>query len=408
MTSHSTTRHQLTMPLPVLSRLTSPRSRNKSEVYDYNPYLDTSLDLPDDASSIIGSPKPVSNGGRPWTSGGGPSLGKGGLTLDHLMPTPTGSHPQLVVQSSTPPNTSDVDLPSGSSRARASTSSAALGDPIQLRRDSLVSPDSRSSSRRGSTSSEHPPPVPPLPKSSTTANLMLKGNGNGNVSPPRSVKRMRSSTTANIANALISTGTALPALPAADVRSNPSSVAGDLSDDHMSIDGLGNFDNAGMLGTGYAVASSKRNTNFHLLFKNIPEDDYLIEGASSLPVFFLEGVGEADACVGGVVDYGCALQREILIQGRLYISEQHLCFYANIFGWVTNVSLPLFQLHSSSSFHSLQQTASHPPLRSRNNRKTHDRIRNTQRHPHRHSARSRKSLPFDSHSLPFPTHHKKQ
>jgi hypothetical protein len=37
-------------------------------------------------------------------------------------------------------------------------------------------------------------------------------------------------------------------------------------------------------------------------------------------------------------DYGCALQREILIQGRLYISEHHLSFYANIFGWVTSVS----------------------------------------------------------------------
>ena len=37
-------------------------------------------------------------------------------------------------------------------------------------------------------------------------------------------------------------------------------------------------------------------------------------------------------------DYGCALQRDILIQGRLYISENHVCFHANIFGWVTDVS----------------------------------------------------------------------
>lgn len=36
-------------------------------------------------------------------------------------------------------------------------------------------------------------------------------------------------------------------------------------------------------------------------------------------------------------DYGCALQREILIQGRLYISENHICFHANIFGWITDV-----------------------------------------------------------------------
>ncbi|KAK9373427.1 uncharacterized protein V1513DRAFT_449161 [Lipomyces chichibuensis] len=65
--------------------------------------------------------------------------------------------------------------------------------------------------------------------------------------------------------------------------------------------------------TGFAVASNKRNRDFHQLFRSVPEDDYLIE------------------------DYGCALSREILLQGRLYISEQHICFNSNIFGWVTNL-----------------------------------------------------------------------
>lgn len=41
------------------------------------------------------------------------------------------------------------------------------------------------------------------------------------------------------------------------------------------------------------------------------------------------------------VDYGCALQRDILVQGRLYVSENHICFYANIFGWVTNLVIPV-------------------------------------------------------------------
>ncbi|KAF5385387.1 hypothetical protein D9615_001078 [Tricholomella constricta] len=69
--------------------------------------------------------------------------------------------------------------------------------------------------------------------------------------------------------------------------------------------------------TGFAVASNKRNADFHELFPNIPEGDYLID------------------------DYGCALQREILIQGRLYISENHICFHANIFGWITDLSIPI-------------------------------------------------------------------
>ncbi|CAE6334902.1 unnamed protein product [Rhizoctonia solani] len=72
--------------------------------------------------------------------------------------------------------------------------------------------------------------------------------------------------------------------------------------------------------TGFAVASSKRNADFHELFPDVPESDYLIE------------------------DYGCALQREILIQGRIYISENHMCFNANIFGWVTNFVIPFHEV----------------------------------------------------------------
>ncbi|KAL6704208.1 hypothetical protein ACN47E_008465 [Coniothyrium glycines] len=66
-------------------------------------------------------------------------------------------------------------------------------------------------------------------------------------------------------------------------------------------------------GTGFAVAPPKRNRDFHNLFKSVPEDDYLIE------------------------DYSAALQKEILLHGRLYVSEGHLCFSSNILGWVTNL-----------------------------------------------------------------------
>jgi hypothetical protein len=65
--------------------------------------------------------------------------------------------------------------------------------------------------------------------------------------------------------------------------------------------------------TGFAVASSKRNKEFHQLFRSVPEDDYLIE------------------------DYSAALQRDILLHGRLYVSEGHICFSSNILGWVTNL-----------------------------------------------------------------------
>ncbi|TFY73071.1 hypothetical protein EWM64_g10941, partial [Hericium alpestre] len=74
--------------------------------------------------------------------------------------------------------------------------------------------------------------------------------------------------------------------------------------------------------TGFAVASNKRNADFHDLFPAVPEGDYLIE------------------------DYGCALQREILIQGRIYISENHICFHANIFGWITDLIIPIYEIIS--------------------------------------------------------------
>lgn len=37
-------------------------------------------------------------------------------------------------------------------------------------------------------------------------------------------------------------------------------------------------------------------------------------------------------------DYSCALQKDILVHGRLYASQNYLCFYANIFRWETSVS----------------------------------------------------------------------
>ncbi|KAL9548640.1 hypothetical protein MBANPS3_005595 [Mucor bainieri] len=60
-------------------------------------------------------------------------------------------------------------------------------------------------------------------------------------------------------------------------------------------------------------ANDKRNNDFHTLFRSVPDQERLID------------------------DYGCALQKEILLQGRVYISEHHLCFNANIFGWITNL-----------------------------------------------------------------------
>ncbi|KAK1807021.1 hypothetical protein P4O66_004849 [Electrophorus voltai] len=48
-----------------------------------------------------------------------------------------------------------------------------------------------------------------------------------------------------------------------------------------------------------------------------------------------------------IVDYACALQKDILLHGRLYLTESYLCFYSNIF-WVTKITVKLRDIASMS------------------------------------------------------------
>ncbi|XP_023321792.1 GRAM domain-containing protein 1B [Eurytemora carolleeae] len=40
-----------------------------------------------------------------------------------------------------------------------------------------------------------------------------------------------------------------------------------------------------------------------------------------------------------VVDFACAYNKDILHQGRMYLSVQYCCFYSNIFGWENNIQI---------------------------------------------------------------------
>ncbi|CAF99913.1 unnamed protein product, partial [Tetraodon nigroviridis] len=62
---------------------------------------------------------------------------------------------------------------------------------------------------------------------------------------------------------------------------------------------------------------SKYNSQFHKLFQCVPKDELLMKV------------------------YSCALLRDILLQGRLYISRNWLCFYANLFGKDIKVAIPV-------------------------------------------------------------------
>ncbi|XP_058865108.1 protein Aster-A-like isoform X2 [Acipenser ruthenus] len=78
--------------------------------------------------------------------------------------------------------------------------------------------------------------------------------------------------------------------------------------------------NAKKMQSWYNVLSptyKQRNEDFRKIFKKLPETERLI------------------------VDYSCALQKDILLQGRLYLSENWICFHSNIFRWETTITLQL-------------------------------------------------------------------
>ncbi|XP_048185718.1 protein Aster-A isoform X2 [Perognathus longimembris pacificus] len=103
-----------------------------------------------------------------------------------------------------------------------------------------------------------------------------------------------------------------------DSSSEKSGVPGTPS--AQSLGGRNFIRNSKKMQSWYSMLSptyKQRNEDFRKLFSKLPEAERLI------------------------VDYSCALQREILLQGRLYLSENWICFYSNIFRWETTISIQL-------------------------------------------------------------------
>ncbi|CAH00404.1 Lam6p [Kluyveromyces lactis] len=69
--------------------------------------------------------------------------------------------------------------------------------------------------------------------------------------------------------------------------------------------------------THYRFASDKRNNDFHQLFPKVPASERLLD------------------------DFSSALNREFLIQGRVYITPMRVCFNSNLLGWVTSLEIDI-------------------------------------------------------------------
>lgn len=73
---------------------------------------------------------------------------------------------------------------------------------------------------------------------------------------------------------------------------------------------------------GIDYANEKKNGEFHNIFKDA-------------------GVTPSERLI---VDHSCALSRDILLQGRMYISDQHIGFNSNILGFVSTVFIPFKEI----------------------------------------------------------------
>jgi hypothetical protein len=152
----------------------------------------------------------------------------------------------------------------------------------------------------------------------------------------------------SIAAALAKSGLQIAAQPAEPGSSQRAVSAGRSpyllsTQDYDSDDGYGSEDDSENLSeddgidhlpvTGFAVASNRRNAEFHGLFPTVDEGDYLIEGRCHCASVL-------------TADYGCALAKDILVHGRLYVSENHICFHSNLFGWITDVVIPFAEVQT--------------------------------------------------------------
>ncbi|KKY16470.1 putative gram domain containing protein [Diplodia seriata] len=204
----------------------------------------------------------------------------------------------------TPPTPTDLEAPPSLFK-RPSSSSRAEHKPTNSNPNVVVTPSGSLVQRRArsATTNSNPPsklshvatvPLTPTLEEAKTPGGSLTQPSNSFFSSVFSAAQNAASSLSNITS--INQGQKIKAPVAETENTGPAGgeeVVGGGSDQD-------NTDDAG--------AEKKQ-----LAFRSVPEDDYLID------------------------DYSAALQRDILLHGRLYVSEGHICFSSNILGWVTNL-----------------------------------------------------------------------
>lgn len=120
---------------------------------------------------------------------------------------------------------------------------------------------------------------------------------------------------------LASRRSTLSVVKSPDSRNIQAEKSGTMSEDEKgSVNDDGNDETVLVVSSEFSFADGSKNNEFHQTFKEISAEEKLI------------------------MTFGCALSKDILVQGRVYLSEAHLCFNSNILGWVTNVVIPLQEI----------------------------------------------------------------
>lgn len=223
---------------------------------------------------------------------------------------PASRSPSFNAQTQTRPDSQSLHPPTVSpTRSRRNTKSSGgssgIAGAIALSGVALASPNSQLRHPLGlARASSHAPPNSSVdangPPTSPSLNATThSGESQGNTSERRSTAssvhngvtpvRSRESIDSNIPISPPDSRRESEVYNSPVLSSQANTSMMNLNDQgFLSMDQLGDFDDVvSQLGTGYAVASSKRNADFHALFKNISDDDYLIEGQLTRPLPFL-------------------------------------------------------------------------------------------------------------------------
>lgn len=102
------------------------------------------------------------------------------------------------------------------------------------------------------------------------------------------------------------------------LRSKPSFDGASLASEKNDCKTEGKNDSKTERKKASSSSQCKANMHFHKLFLEVPTEEPLQQS------------------------FTCALQKEILYQGKLFVSENWICFYSKVFGKDTKISIPTF------------------------------------------------------------------